>query len=66
MVILKMSFYAPLDFGGNVPKNSDFQNGRRRFEQEFFICGAILTKKRSFQNGDSIFDIYFYLKLTHS
>ena len=33
MMILKMSSYAPHDVLGKVPKNSDFQNVRRRFKR---------------------------------
>ena len=49
MVILKVSSYAPPDFGGESPKKQRFLKWRPSVpgENEIAFCGAILTNKRS-------------------
>ena len=45
---LKNEFLCPSRFfGGKFRKNNVFQTGDHRFWPKFFICGAILTSKRS-------------------
>ena len=63
MVILKKSYYPPVDFGGEVKKKQRFPKWLPSVPDEhaIYLCGAILTNKRSIltNSGNTILTVKF-------